>query len=144
MQSIKLITKKASERVARFAFEYASTSGRQRVTAVHKSNIMRRADGLFLACCSEVASEYPHISYSDMYLDTACLNVCLMIGANVVVIALLSSQLVQDPTQFDVLVMPNLYGDILSDLCAGLVGGLGLTPSGNIGADGVAIFEAVS
>lgn len=75
VQSIKLITKKASERVARFAFEYASASGRHRVTAVHKSNIMRRADGLFLSCCSEVASKYPHIAYSDMYLDTACLNV---------------------------------------------------------------------
>ncbi|CAI8013248.1 Isocitrate dehydrogenase [NAD] subunit alpha, mitochondrial [Geodia barretti] len=125
VQSIKLITKTASERVARFAFEYASTHGRRKVTAVHKSNIMRRADGLFLACCSQVAANYPQITYSDMYLDTACLN------------------LVQDPSQFDVLVMPNLYGDILSDLCAGLVGGLGLTPSGNIGADGVAIFEAV-
>jgi isocitrate dehydrogenase (NAD+) len=111
--------------VAQFAFEYASTHGRRKVTAVHKSNIMRRADGLFLACCSQVAANYPQITYSDMYLDTACLN------------------LVQDPSQFDVLVMPNLYGDILSDLCAGLVGGLGLTPSGNIGADGVAIFEAV-
>lgn len=75
MQSIKLITKKASERVARFAFEYASASGRQKVTAVHKSNIMRRADGLFLSCCNELASNYPHIEYSDMYLDTACLNV---------------------------------------------------------------------
>jgi isocitrate dehydrogenase (NAD+) len=125
VQSIKLITKTASERVAQFAFEYASTHGRRKVTAVHKSNIMRRADGLFLACCSQVAANYPQITYSDMYLDTACLN------------------LVQDPSQFDVLVMPNLYGDILSDLCAGLVGGLGLTPSGNIGADGVAIFEAV-
>lgn len=75
MQSIKLITKKASERVARFAFEYATASGRRQVTAVHKSNIMRRADGLFLSCCSEVASDYPNITYSDMYLDTACLNV---------------------------------------------------------------------
>lgn len=81
VQSIKLITKNASERVARFAFEYASVSGRQRVTAVHKSNIMRRADGLFLSCCSEVASAYPHITYNDMYLDTACLNVswCLCV-----------------------------------------------------------------
>lgn len=75
VQSIKLITKKASERVARFAFEYASASGRQKVTAVHKSNIMRRADGLFLSCCNELASNYPQIEYSDMYLDTACLNV---------------------------------------------------------------------
>ena len=75
MQSIKLITKTASERVARFAFEYASTHGRKKVTAVHKSNIMRRADGLFLSCCSQVAANYPHVTYSDMYLDTACLNV---------------------------------------------------------------------
>ena len=75
VQSIKLITKTASERVARFAFEYARTHGRKRVTAVHKSNIMRRADGLFLASCTQVASDYPHITYSDMYLDTACLNV---------------------------------------------------------------------
>ena len=155
VQSIKLITKKASERVARFAFEYASANGRQKVTAVHKSNIMRRADGLFLSCCSDVASDYPNILYSDMYLDTACLNVssCLCVCVCVcvcvahvwsLVLVIIILQLVQDPTQFDVLVMPNLYGDILSDLCAGLVGGLGLTPSGNIGADGVAIFEAVS
>lgn len=75
VQSIKLITKTASERVARFAFDYASTNGRKKVTAVHKSNIMRRADGLFLACCDEVAQNYPHIHYQDMYLDTACLNV---------------------------------------------------------------------
>ena len=75
VQSIKLITKTASERVARFAFEYASSHGRKKVTAVHKSNIMRRADGLFLACCSQVAANYPHIEYSDMYLDTVCLNV---------------------------------------------------------------------
>ena len=87
VQSIKLITKTASERVARFAFEYASTHGRRKVTAVHKSNIMRRADGLFLACCSQVAANYPQITYSDMYLDTACLNVgaftlCIYWGNN--------------------------------------------------------------
>ena len=125
VQSIKLITHKASMRVAEFAFQYARSTGRKTVTAVHKSNIMRRADGLFLSCCDEVAERYPDIQYTNMYLDTACLH------------------LVKDPTRFDVLVMPNLYGDILSDLCAGLVGGLGLTPSGNIGADDVAIFEAV-
>ena len=151
VQSIKLITKTASERVARFAFDYASANGRKKVTAVHKSNIMRRADGLFLACCDAVACDYPRIQYQHMYLDTACLNVrlCSVYISQLLNKSLCSShsptspQLVQDPTQFDVLVMPNLYGDILSDLCAGLVGGLGLTPSGNIGADGVAIFEAV-
>ena len=148
VQSIKLITHKASMRVAEFAFQYARSTGRKTVTAVHKSNIMRRADGLFLSCCDEVAERYPDIQYTNMYLDTACLHV-----RGEVWITLyswgskqlsLSLQLVKDPTRFDVLVMPNLYGDILSDLCAGLVGGLGLTPSGNIGADGIAIFEAVS
>lgn len=125
VQSIKLITKTASMRVAEFAFSYAQSAGKKSVTAVHKSNIMRRSDGLFLQCCDNVAKKYPDVEYKDMYLDTACLH------------------LVRKPSQFDVLVMPNLYGDILSDLCAGLIGGLGLTPSGNIGADGVAIFEAV-
>lgn len=125
VQSIKLITRKASHRVAEFAFMYARANGRKNVTAVHKANIMRRADGLFLSCCDEVAAQYPDIKYNKVYLDTVCL------------------QLVQNPAQYDVLVMPNLYGDIVSDLCAGLVGGLGLTPSGNIGADNVAIFEAV-
>ena len=94
------------------------------VTAVHKANIMRMSDGLFLKCCREAAEEHPGIKFEEKYLDTVCLN------------------MVQDPSQYDVLVMPNLYGDILSDLCAGLIGGLGLTPSGNIGTDG-AIFEAV-
>ena len=135
-------------RVAEFAFQYACSTGRKTVTAVHKSNIMRRADGLFLSCCDEVAERYPDIQYTNMYLDTACLHVR---GEGWITLyswgseqLSLSLQLVKDPTRFDVLVMPNLYGDILSDLCAGLVGGLGLTPSGNIGADGVAIFEAVS
>jgi len=91
---------------------------------VHKANIMRMSDGLFLQCCREAAEMNPDIKYNEMYLDTLCLN------------------MVQDPSKFDVLVMPNLYGDILSDLCAGLVGGLGVTPSGNIGNDG-AIFESV-
>jgi len=94
------------------------------VTAVHKANIMRLSDGLFLKCCREVAEKHRDIKFDEMYLDTVCL------------------QMVQDPTQFDVLVMPNLYGDILSDLCAGLIGGLGVTPSGNIGVQG-AIFESV-
>ncbi|EQB78850.1 isocitrate dehydrogenase [NAD] subunit alpha, mitochondrial precursor [Camelus ferus] len=113
VQSIKLITEAASKRIAEFAFEYARNNHRSNVTAVHKANIM------------EVAENCKDIKFNEMYLDTVCLN------------------MVQDPSQFDVLVMPNLYGDILSDLCAGLIGGLGVTPSGNIGANGVAIFESV-
>merc|ERR1719178_319850 len=124
VQSIKLITEKASRRVADYAFKYAEENGRHKVTAVHKANIMRMSDGLFLTCCREVAGKYPEIIFEERYLDTVCLN------------------MVQDPGKYDVLVMPNLYGDILSDLCAGLIGGLGLTPSGNIGLGG-AIFEAV-
>lgn len=125
VQSIKLITRPASERIANFAFDFARANGRKSVTAVHKANIMRRSDGLFLQCCREASEKNPDIKYEEMFLDTTCLG------------------LVKDPTQFDLLVMPNLYGDILSDLCAGLIGGLGLTPSGNIGMDGVAVFEAV-
>ncbi|KAB0398790.1 hypothetical protein E2I00_014014, partial [Balaenoptera physalus] len=125
VQSIKLITEGASKRIAEFAFEYARNNLRSNVTAVHKANIMRMSDGLFLQKCREVAENYKDIKFNEMYLDTVCLN------------------MVQDPSQFDVLVMPNLYGDILSDLCAGLIGGLGVTPSGNIGANGVAIFESV-
>ncbi|KAI9356827.1 isocitrate dehydrogenase, NAD-dependent [Pilaira anomala] len=126
VQSIKLITREASERVARYAFAYAETVGRHRVTAVHKANIMKLADGLFLEVCKEVSKEYPHIQFDDILLDSACLN----ITAN--------------PAMFadTVMVMPNLYGDILSDMGAGLIGGLGLTPSGNIGRD-ASIFEAV-
>jgi isocitrate dehydrogenase (NAD+) len=101
VQSIKLITEPASRRVAEYAFQYAKDNGRKTVTAVHKANIMRLSDGLFLQCCREVAEKHPEIKYKEMYLDTVCLN------------------LVQDPSKFDVLVMPNLYGDILSDLCAG-------------------------
>ncbi|XP_014665150.1 PREDICTED: isocitrate dehydrogenase [NAD] subunit alpha, mitochondrial-like [Priapulus caudatus] len=125
VQSIKLITETASRRVAEFAFKFAESNNRSMVTAVHKANIMRMSDGLFLRCCREAAEKYPSIKFNEMYLDTVCLH------------------MVQDPTQFDVLVMPNLYGDILSDLCAGLIGGLGVTPSGNIGAAGAAIFESV-
>ncbi|KAF6077751.1 isocitrate dehydrogenase (NAD(+)) 3 catalytic subunit alpha [Phyllostomus discolor] len=125
VQSIKLITEEASRRIAEFAFEYARNNHRSNVTAVHKANIMRMSDGLFLQKCREVAENCKDIKFNEMYLDTVCLN------------------MVQDPSQFDVLVMPNLYGDILSDLCAGLIGGLGVTPSGNIGANGVAIFESV-
>merc|ERR1712200_247944 len=124
VQSIKLITENASRRVAEYAFEYAASNGRSKVTAVHKANIMRMSDGLFLRCCREAAELHPEVKFEEKYLDTVCLN------------------MVQDPSQYDVLVMPNLYGDILSDLCAGLVGGLGLTPSGNIGTQG-AIFESV-
>ncbi|XP_015838763.1 probable isocitrate dehydrogenase [NAD] subunit alpha, mitochondrial isoform X1 [Tribolium castaneum] len=124
VQSIKLITEDASRRVAEFAFQYTKDNGRHKVTAVHKANIMRMSDGLFLRCCREMAEKYPDVKFEEKYLDTVCLN------------------MVQDPTQYDVLVMPNLYGDILSDMCAGLVGGLGLTPSGNIGLNG-ALFESV-
>ncbi|GFR88876.1 isocitrate dehydrogenase [NAD] subunit, mitochondrial [Elysia marginata] len=124
VQSIKLITENASMRVAEYAFKYARDNRRSTVTAVHKANIMRMSDGLFLKCCREVAAKNKDIKFSEMYLDTVCLN------------------LVQDPGSFDVLVMPNLYGDILSDLCAGLIGGLGVTPSGNIGEEG-ALFESV-
>ncbi|XP_041651842.1 isocitrate dehydrogenase [NAD] subunit alpha, mitochondrial-like isoform X2 [Cheilinus undulatus] len=125
VQSIKLITEQASQRIAEYAFEYARNNERASVTAVHKANIMRMSDGLFLRKCREAAEKHKDIRFTEMYLDTVCLN------------------MVQDPTQFDVLVMPNLYGDILSDLCAGLIGGLGVTPSGNIGTNGVAIFESV-
>jgi len=125
VQSIKLITEEASRKVAEFAFEYARNNNRRTVTAVHKANIMRMSDGLFINSCREAAKNYKDINFKEMYLDTVCLN------------------MVQDPTEFDVLVMPNLYGDILSDLCAGLIGGLGVTPSGNIGADNLAIFESV-
>ncbi|KAK0058039.1 isocitrate dehydrogenase [NAD] subunit alpha mitochondrial [Biomphalaria pfeifferi] len=124
VQSIKLITENASHRVAEYAFKYARENKRSTVTAVHKANIMRMSDGLFLKCCRNVAAKNKDIKFNEMYLDTVCLN------------------LVQDPLAFDVLVMPNLYGDILSDLCAGLIGGLGVTPSGNIGEEG-AIFESV-
>jgi len=124
MQSIKLITRQASMRVAKHAFEYATKNGRKKVTAVHKGAIMKLSDGLFIECCQEVASRYPRIQYEEQTID----NVCI--------------QLVQNPAVFDVLVLPNLYGDIISDLCAGLIGGLGLTPSANIGQD-IAVFEAV-
>ncbi|XP_049765576.1 probable isocitrate dehydrogenase [NAD] subunit alpha, mitochondrial [Schistocerca gregaria] len=124
VQSIKLITEEASRRVAEFAFQYAKENGRKKVTAVHKANIMRMSDGLFLRCCREAAENHPEVKFEEKYLDTVCLT------------------MVQDPNKYDVLVMPNLYGDILSDMCAGLVGGLGLTPSGNIGLNG-ALFESV-
>ncbi|KAL1405330.1 NAD-dependent isocitrate dehydrogenase [Vanrija albida] len=126
VQSIKLITYEASERVARYAFHYAQESGRNKVTAVHKANIMKMSDGMFLTACRAVAKEYPNVAYDEDLLDRICLRIT------------------QDPTPYNdrVMVMPNLYGDILSDLSAGLIGGLGLTPSGNIGRD-ASIFEAV-
>lgn len=124
VQSIKLITEDASNRVAEYAFKYAKENNRSKVTVVHKANIMRMSDGLFLRCCRDMAEKYPEIKFEEKYLDTVCLN------------------MVQDPRKYDVLVMPNLYGDILSDMCAGLVGGLGLTASGNMGLNG-ALFESV-
>ncbi len=124
VESLKIITERASTRIALFAFEYALTHGRQRVTAVHKANIMKLSDGLFLDCCRNVAREYSQVEYDEIIVDNACM------------------QLVLDPTRFDTLLLENLYGDIVSDLCAGFVGGLGLAPGANIG-DGRAIFEAV-
>ncbi|GAA5990569.1 hypothetical protein JCM10908_003136 [Rhodotorula pacifica] len=126
VQSIKLITHQASTRVARYAFEYARSQNRLHVTAVHKAPIMKQSDGMFLRACREIAAEYPDVKYDEDLLDRVCLRI------------------VQDPAPYAdrVMVMPNLYGDILSDMCAGLIGGLGLTPSGNIGKD-ASIFEAV-
>jgi len=121
---IKLITRAASERIIRFSFEYAKENGRRKVTAVHKANIMKMTDGLFLEAFKHVAEEYPEIESDSVIIDALCMK------------------LVTDPSQFDVLVAPNLYGDIISDLCAGLVGGLGFAPSANIG-DNVRIYEAV-
>jgi isocitrate dehydrogenase (NAD+) len=124
-ESIKIITRSASERICRFAFEYAVANGRRKVTAVHKANIMKLSDGLFLDACRTVAAEYEgRIEFDDRIVDNMCM------------------QLVQKPDLYDVLVLPNLYGDIVSDLCAGLVGGLGVAPGANIGEDG-AVFEAV-
>ncbi|HVK61454.1 MAG TPA: isocitrate/isopropylmalate family dehydrogenase [Bdellovibrionales bacterium] len=123
-ESIKRITRKGSERIARYAFEYARANKRKSVAAVHKANIMKLSDGLFLRCCGEVAKEFPEIEFRDVIIDNCCM------------------QLVMRPEQFDVIVTENLYGDILSDLCAGLVGGLGVVPGANIGK-GVAIFEPV-
>jgi len=124
VESLKIITQDASTRIARFAFEHARKYGRKRVTAVHKANIMKMSDGLFLRCVKAVAAEYPDIQCDDRIVDAACMA------------------LVMNPSQFDVLVMPNLYGDIVSDLCAGLVGGLGVVPAANLGSD-IGVFEAV-
>ena len=124
VESIKIITEKASTRIAKFAFEYAVREGRKRITAAHKANIMKLSDGLFLECFRNVAKDYPAIAADDRIIDNACM------------------QLVMRPEQFDVMLLENLYGDIVSDLCAGLVGGLGLVPAANIGERG-AVFEAV-
>ena len=123
-ESIKIITRKASEKIARFAFDYAVKQGRNKVTAVHKANIIKLSDGLFLETARRVAEEYPQIEFEDRIVDNMCM------------------QLVQKPHLYDVMVLPNLYGDIVSDLCAGLVGGLGVTPGANIG-DREAVFEPV-
>jgi len=123
-ESVKVITRTGSERIARFAFEYAMREGRRKVTVVHKANIMKLSDGLFLETAREVAGHYPGIECEDRIVDNMCM------------------QLVQRPECYDILLCPNLYGDILSDLCAGLVGGLGLAPGANIG-EGAAVFEPV-
>ncbi len=124
VESLKVITRTASIRIARATFEYAVRENRRKVTAVHKANIMKMSDGLFLRCCREVAAEYPQVPYGEMIVDNACM------------------QLVMRPETFDLLVLPNLYGDIISDLTAGLVGGLGIVPGANLG-ERHAVFEAV-
>src|SRR5216683_4112480 len=124
VESLKIITEKASTRIAKFAFEYARKMGRKKIHAIHKANIMKLSDGLFLHSVRAVAEKYKDIEYKELIVDIACM------------------QIVMNPAQFDVLLLPNLYGDVMSDLAAGLVGGLGVVPSGNIGAES-AIFEAV-
>lgn len=122
--SIKVVTEAATRRIAKAAFEFAKQHGRKRVTAVHKANIMKLGDGFFLKVTKEVAQEYPEIHYDEVIIDALCMR------------------MVRNPSEFDVLVMENLYGDIVSDLCAGLVGGLGVVPGANLGVD-AAVFEAV-
>jgi isocitrate dehydrogenase (NAD+) len=124
VESLKIITSEASTRIARFAFDYARAHKRTRITAVHKANIMKMGDGLFLKCVRDVAADYPDIAQDDRIVDAACMH------------------LVMKPEQFDILLLPNLYGDIVSDLCAGLVGGLGVVPAANLGAH-AGVFEAV-
>ena len=124
VESIKIITEKASTRIAKYAFEFAQANNRKKVTAMHKANIMKLSDGLFLECFYNVAKNFPEIPADDKIIDNACM------------------QLVMRPEQFDMMVLENLYGDIVSDLCAGLIGGLGLAPGANIGEQG-AVFEAV-
>lgn len=124
VESLKIITEKASTRIARFAFDYARRHGRKKIHAIHKANIMKLSDGLFLRSVRAVAAQFPEIQYQELIVDNACM------------------QIVMDPLQFDMLLLPNLYGDVMSDLAAGLVGGLGVVPSANIG-DQCAMFEAV-
>jgi isocitrate dehydrogenase (NAD+) len=124
VESLKIITQNASMKIARACFQYARREGRKKVTAIHKANIMKLSDGLFLKCCREVASQFPEVRYNELIVDNACM------------------QLVIRPETFDLLLLPNLYGDIISDLAAGLVGGLGIVPGANLG-DNHAIFEAV-
>jgi isocitrate dehydrogenase (NAD+) len=124
VESLKIITEKASTRIAKFAFDYSKKNGRKKIHAIHKANIMKLSDGLFLKSIRAVAPQFPEVEYKEFIVDNACM------------------QIVLDPSQFDVLLLPNLYGDVMSDLAAGLVGGLGIVPSGNIGDD-CAMFEAV-
>jgi isocitrate dehydrogenase (NAD+) len=124
VESLKIITERASTRISKFAFDYARANGRRRVTAIHKANIMKLGDGLFLESTRAMAREHPDVTYDERIVDAVCM------------------QLVMHPERFDVLLLPNLYGDIVSDLCAGLVGGLGVVPGANIGDD-CAVFEAV-
>jgi len=125
VESLKIITEVASTKIAKFAFAYARKHKRKRVTAVHKANIMKLSDGLFIECARRVAKDYPEIQYDERIVDAACMH------------------LVMHPEQLDVLLLPNLYGDIVSDLCAGLVGGLGVVPAANLGEGGIGVFEAV-
>jgi isocitrate dehydrogenase (NAD+) len=124
VESLKIVTEKASTRIAKFAFEYARKHGRKKIHAIHKANIMKMSDGLFLRCVRDVSKDFPEITYGEHIVDNTCM------------------QLVMNPYQYDMLVLPNLYGDIVSDLCAAFVGGLGLVPSANLG-ETCAIFEAV-
>ncbi len=124
VESLKIITEKASTRIAQYAFKYAEAKHRKKITAIHKANIMKLSDGLFLDCARKVSLDYPQIQYDEMIVDNACM------------------QLILNPHQFDVLLLENLYGDIISDLCAGLIGGLGVAPGANIG-DTCAVFEAI-
>jgi isocitrate dehydrogenase (NAD+) len=124
VQSLKIITEKGSSRIAQFAFDYARKHGRKKVHSIHKANIMKLSDGLFLHCCRDVAKQFPEVEYKEHIVDNTCM------------------QLVLNPYQYDIILTENLYGDILSDLCSAFVGGLGLVPGANLGAE-CAIFEAV-
>ncbi len=124
VESLKIITEKASTRIAHYAFQYAEAKQRKKITAIHKANIMKLSDGLFLDCARKVSLDYPNIQYDEKIVDNACM------------------QLILNPHQFDVLLLENLYGDIISDLCAGLIGGLGVAPGANIGIE-CAVFEAI-